>query len=505
MADRIIYYNGGRLRSYKDILRQIGEIYARRQEIDEDSMEDDNTPFEFIDYQKVYMRRWPALPHAEQENQHWITLTQVVVLEKLVDFHLGGDFFKIGYIEMGNIEIDEDGMEYMEPEEIEADRAEIEILRAETESMRADIQALRMLFSHEPRFPQFRHLPPEIRTIIWELATPSRIVDLRKRTTPPVTALVCRESRAVARRHGRLVPVFEKRFRRPLSPVESDVELSLSPDESDDEFFQVRRPKTPDGIDDELSRIEDVRDPESYRWRWFDPSRDSLYLGSTYDTCPGPCKVLSNSPRHFVLYVSRLITQLTQYVTVQCNTRYMKWSNLHLLSDPRIFPQLKAVDFGVCSFGPPKYRDFILQTRLFGDCAPLGTIVTMGIDDDHALKKRIGTDHRSFLFQGLMIDFASAKGVGWAMSSIGGTDSRTPAEERDWRSFRDELRDLWMASQDQSHPPGGSGGETVLKRTNDSRQDGLSAEWLSAEASKCPTFRRVRVIFHKGEVWEDGF
>ena len=57
-------------------------------------------------------------------------------------------------------------------------------------------------------FPQFPALPPELRTLIWELCLPSHVIRLSRlapttlsrnnRRKPPLIARVCHESRAVA-------------------------------------------------------------------------------------------------------------------------------------------------------------------------------------------------------------------------------------------------------------------------------------------------------------------
>lgn len=71
-------------------------------------------------------------------------------------------------------------------------------------------------------FPQFQRLPFEIRCMIWEWATPSKILEVRDNLhieshpdiivfqfvgncSPPVTAQVCRESRDLACRTGKIV------------------------------------------------------------------------------------------------------------------------------------------------------------------------------------------------------------------------------------------------------------------------------------------------------------
>ncbi|KAI6086595.1 hypothetical protein F4821DRAFT_126520 [Hypoxylon rubiginosum] len=446
MDDRIIYYDGNQLRSYKDILRQIADVYMRQYDQDEEADEDEDEAIMLINHQESYLRPSSTSAHAK-ENRQWITLTQLDILEKLVDDYIGFD----------DVEVED-----YEKDGIEARGAEPS--DAEMESILADIQELRKLFHAEYRFPQFRNLPPEIRIMIWEYATPPRIIYLKKMSTPPVTAMVCRESRAVARCHGRLVPMFE----------EGDHLL------------------IPNGLDDDISQFEDARHRWPGQWRWFDPSRDSLYLGFNFDVCLGPSKVTSGSTRHSVLYVSQAITQQTRHVTVQCDTRYMKWAYLDLLSNPRFFPNLKTIDFVAWSFRPIMHKDHILQTRLFGyGPRPCEVIVSIDIDEGDALKNKLEADCSSRLCDTLKADLSNAKGVRWAMSPTGRMAWGQTADEKIWPNFQTELVNFWLTSQYNWHPLGGGGSDVVLKRIDGKEQPGLSVEWFRQMAPRCPTFRRV--------------
>lgn len=113
-----------------------------------------------------------------------------------------------------------------------------------------------------PYFPQFRKLPPEIRNLVWGFTIPRRILvvnDLqkridgeewyeyhfRRRLSPPKTAQVCQESRAVARKTGRLVR------------IENGKTLWG--------FY---------GLGGRFRRMDSAKT----QWSWFDPSRDSLLL-----------------------------------------------------------------------------------------------------------------------------------------------------------------------------------------------------------------------------------
>jgi hypothetical protein len=135
---------------------------------------------------------------------------------------------------------------------------------ARKSALRADVRLLRRIIDNglsrqNPHaFPQFQRLPSELRCMIWDWATPGKILELRAahreivtsdapsiqlvgNYSPPVTAQVCRESRAVACRGGELVSlgdVWICTFRDPFA-------VSLASER---------------------------------QWVWFDSSRDSLYF-----------------------------------------------------------------------------------------------------------------------------------------------------------------------------------------------------------------------------------
>ncbi|KAI1780563.1 hypothetical protein F4818DRAFT_396113 [Hypoxylon cercidicola] len=329
MACQVIHYDGHQLKSFKDILGEIAdackdldECYDRsgRYLWDTASLKD----------QLIYVRDGPTNLHANEDNPKWITLKQVDFLERQV----------LGALSVRSLD-DHD---------------------TRTESLRADIQALRNLFDSRCRFPRFKSLPPEIRAMIWDYAIRPRFVRLSTqrltedgfiRCTPPVTAQICRESRAVACRYGRLVPT-----RRPKLLFATPFGLGSGDETSESD----------------CGNEEPHPEPRMNGWGWFDPSRDSLVL--SYKSTD----------------VAEVIAESAQHITLNFNPAIEEWPLLRYLSNPDVFPRLKAIDYVAYTYRLPEMRDPILETRLFGGSR--GN-VTVAVNDCDAFIQRVGADHSS--------------------------------------------------------------------------------------------------------------
>ncbi|KAI1111927.1 hypothetical protein F5Y14DRAFT_463898 [Nemania sp. NC0429] len=179
--------------------------------------------------------------------------------------------------------------------------------------------------------PQFQTLPPEIRYMIWELATPGKILEIRGREdieshkyrapgrfvgnrSPPVTAQICRESRAVACRSGRLMSL--ERF----------------------------TPGSANGSGPEGSRV--PWGPK--QWAWFDSYRDSLYIRYLQD----------------------------EYVINKLNLRYVchlilprrecERNILQILREDAC-PNLKSIEIVCASIEWPMKMDMAFETSIWGN------------------------------------------------------------------------------------------------------------------------------------------
>lgn len=293
----------------------------------------------------VYTRDGPTTVHANQRNQKWITPKQVVFLESFVLEELS---------------------EY------------ISLHDPVAESLRTDIRALSKLFDFRRQFHLFRNLPPEIRAMVWGYATHPKFVSVSNnrltkygypRSTPPITAQVCRESRAVACHHGRLVPVRDP-YSLPLNPIppESETPESETP-ESDYED------ETSQSSFDEESQPDPNPNRSMNNWGWFDPSRDSL--------------IVSDYPPN----IPKVIAQCVQNITLDYTSMGMNFGRLHIFHNADAFPQLKVIDHIAYRFRVPEFRDPIFEARLFGSSA--STPVTINVDDFDALVQRLGADHSS--------------------------------------------------------------------------------------------------------------
>jgi hypothetical protein len=117
-------------------------------------------------------------------------------------------------------------------------RDEFTKLHEDNKVLRRDIRTLRHTLSSclssqsSHAFPQFQKLPIELRCMVWEWATPGKILEIQElacevdedgdfsipefrfvgNRSPPATAQVCRESRAVACRLGKLLSLQNPRY-----------------------------------------------------------------------------------------------------------------------------------------------------------------------------------------------------------------------------------------------------------------------------------------------------
>jgi hypothetical protein len=124
---------------------------------------------------------------------------------------------------------------------------------------------------HARTFPQFRHLPTEIRCLIWEMAIPRRKFWLGSLTAPspglalppPPVSQVCHESRSIALRRGRLFCLYYTYgFSHGVNNLWGD-----------------------------LPDIHYSRGGRLY-WTWFDGARDVIELGKDVVLPPGGMEIL---------------------------------------------------------------------------------------------------------------------------------------------------------------------------------------------------------------------
>ncbi|KAI0412975.1 hypothetical protein F5X98DRAFT_391314 [Xylaria grammica] len=232
-------------------------------------------------------------------------------------------------------------------------------LRAGTTALQGDVSTLRWnlddcLPNHINAFPQFRRLPSELRCMVWEWAAKTgRILELhglsrnesrireqpkklefRGIRSPPVIARVCRESRNIACRHGRLVWI-----------------------ESPRDIGHNRR------LDASMQYIRD--------WAWFDSCSDTLYLNAMICSYP-------YSRYHALLEQARHLTEQARHLTEQA--RHLTEQARHLTLKPvrqdniwaldEMFPSLMSVQFIIGSLEWPVRKDPDFEGSLWSDGNP---------------------------------------------------------------------------------------------------------------------------------------
>ncbi|KAI0868332.1 hypothetical protein GGS24DRAFT_482729 [Hypoxylon argillaceum] len=175
-------------------------------------------------------------------------------------------------------------------------------------------------------FPQFRRLPFEVRCMIWDWATPGKILQVRGQAlepvhrsdaplfqlggncSPPATAQVCRESRDIACRDGRLVSLGDF--------------YHCTPDDTTGSSPSAQR-----------------------RWVWFDSARDSLYIKSVPRR---PDVELLNEVRHVTL---------DQVGYKRCLSR---------LLDRGLCPRVESIDFICGSVEWPRRTELEFENNIWG-------------------------------------------------------------------------------------------------------------------------------------------
>ncbi|KAI1764340.1 hypothetical protein GGR53DRAFT_494243 [Hypoxylon sp. FL1150] len=336
MSDQIIRYDSP-LRSFKDILDQFAAIRG----------------VEEVDTMREALRFIEDRPLSLRVDQKWITWKHVNLLH--------GQSFQA---------------EQQQSPQYSGDAPR------DLDALKEDIEALHQLcISSEPptwRFPKFRKLHREIRKMIWDYATPPRFVCVQSNglrcvrydampggiSLPPATAQVCRESRRIACRHGRNVPILKAAFR---SPPDSE------PSDPDDSGHAISQPyEIPDSDTDHSdsessddSYLRDAKPQLRHHWGWFDPSRDSLVVSLCSSIPP-------------------IVANHTQHVTLDPS----------LFGDgPDVFfPLLKSIEYVAWQHRLGAFNDPVLEARLFG-----GNFNFFHVDasDYDALVKRVEKDHSS--------------------------------------------------------------------------------------------------------------
>ncbi|KAI1411769.1 hypothetical protein F5Y13DRAFT_165000 [Hypoxylon sp. FL1857] len=330
-------------------------------------------------------------------------------------------------------------------------RAQSNAYMAKTKSLSNEIQLLRRCMDMTPRFPQFMRLPPEIRFMIWELALPRKILCLEEidrdtedhsfasyqfvtSSPPPPVAQVCRESRTVACRTGRLMPIRNA--------------VVYPPD--------ITPGKMPSWC--------------RTQWAWYDPSLDSLYLRPLTDHLRSLEAILE-------------LTTCTQHVTLDGGSTNTRWTHLfHRLFSPYYFPQLKAVGLVGGLHVVPRRSDPVLETRLFG-CGR-NYPFSIDIDDEPA---------RNALMKGVKTGYVS-KGLGDFLANVHRvTWSNSPNHRGvEWNRYKASLDDEWFLIQYHWSPLGGGGDvKYAVKRE---KLPGLSEDWFQKTLSRFPVVRRVALL-----------
>ncbi|XXG97631.1 ndufs1 NADH-ubiquinone oxidoreductase subunit [Hypoxylon texense] len=346
MVNRIVRFSGDQLTSFKTILGG--------------AVQNDRLKLKLLDVPLlkdayIYVNDGPTNVQACEQNQKWITLKQLHLLQNFIVDPLKE------YISMGD---------------------------PLAEALRKDYIALSNLFNPSPQFHRFQDLPPEIRAMVWDYATLPRFVRVsnnrlteygKPRSIPPVTVRVCRESRAIACRHGRLVPIKDP-YSLPSHPIPAELELSqleaevqaagVSESDSGDETSQADFDEEPLPSNSEANLSRSMSN-----WGWFDPSRDSLMVSD------------------YPFNVPKVIAQSVQHITLDYTSMGIRSSRLAIFCNTDTFPQLKAVDYIAYRFQLPEFRDPIIEARLFG--FSLATPVTVPVDDVYALIERLEVDHSS--------------------------------------------------------------------------------------------------------------
>ncbi|KAI1844265.1 hypothetical protein JX266_009556 [Neoarthrinium moseri] len=214
-------------------------------------------------------------------------------------------------------------------------------LRRELRSCHREIDSLRRLLGSNgpPRFPLFIKLPTEIRAMIWDYASPRRVVTVEEvesggddgaeqwstylfkpRRSPPAVAHVCQESRAIVCRAARIFPI-----RNSLAPL---LYRLGAPDLS----FETAYPET--------------------QWSWFDSSRDTLHLKMKLRGFRSPINM-------------KEILRAAESIAID-SPRYTDSRFLRHLFNPLVTPNLASVDLVDRVMTLPENSDPYIESHLFG-------------------------------------------------------------------------------------------------------------------------------------------
>ncbi|TGJ79668.1 hypothetical protein E0Z10_g9097 [Xylaria hypoxylon] len=228
-------------------------------------------------------------------------------------------------------------------------------LRTSTTILQGDICALRRTLDDRlpnqisNAFPQFRSLPAEIRCMVWEWATTGRILEIHElereeplnrgrfrefefigNRYPPATAHVCRESRNVACRDGKLISLENHRFQ--VNNGQSNISTTYKK-----------------------------------QWAWFNSYKDTLYLNTRCSTFHNGYVGLLKNVRHFIL-------------------RPTIYEQLSELLEPGVCPHLTSIQltFGLLEW--PVRQDLEFEGSLWGDGSHHVAVQIMDGDTDEATR-----------------------------------------------------------------------------------------------------------------------
>ncbi|KAI1403849.1 hypothetical protein F4819DRAFT_450015 [Hypoxylon fuscum] len=318
------------------------------------------------------------------------------------------------------------------------------------------------------QFPQFRRLPPEIRAMIWDLATPRRVFGLQRYLlhdfddgfpgyyfdpvlSPPSIAQVCRESREFACRSGKPVAI-----------------------------------KIKNAISNPAPAIKATRDYPETAWSWYDPNRDTFHIAHRGDFVrPLADNVLCSG-----------LNERTQHIAIDWSLRKISWTNLSYLSNPKLFPQLRTVDLIRDSFHPKLCLAHLnaQMPRFKYNSNP----ILMDINDEAAQKTLISKMKRDnppdCATEGLEEFLAEARGI--ADYIIYARTDRAVFPDLcidNWRGHLNHLKQEWIVSKYNWYPLGGGGRDVKPMEIKGEKRPGLSEQWTNAN---CPVFRRVVKVAH---------
>ncbi|KAI1095113.1 hypothetical protein F5B19DRAFT_367177 [Rostrohypoxylon terebratum] len=340
--------------------------------------------------------------------------------------------------------------------------AVVDALNAHTKVLQKEIRSLRRAIHYQGRpFHQFRKLPTEIRLMIWDLAIPRRMVcfkeslhenplnpreivsvhyELVSPLPPPSVAQVCRESRAVACKHGKLSSI-----RNMEKPPWSTHPKSMSP-----------------------------------KWAWFDASRDSIFLQPQTRDLEG-------------IDALREFTKRAHYVTIDYGMRGNHTPRLlDSLYSPIAFPMLKSIDFVGETFVQPHRSDPVLEARVFSreGTYPIPIEKHDATARDALIRKLVAGGHCSSDVDSL-IKFLNAK-----ENTDGLPHDEIHYNDEAWNNRQKYLYNKWFNRQYEWDVLGGVGNEEMESQgiKMNKLAPGLTCEWMLMMEPMRPTARRVALL-----------